>query len=134
MKKLLAFFTCMFVAISFTMAQSMEFETKAIDYGTVPQAKEQAEVAERGVREFKFTNTGDAPLIIERAKGSCGCTVPTYPTVPIMPGETASIKVQYDIKRMGAFTKYVTLTTNDMDQKDGGTPGQVQLKIFGTVE
>ena len=28
---------------------------------------------------FRFTNSGDAPLIISNAKGSCGCTVPNYP-------------------------------------------------------
>ena len=50
--------------------------------------------------EFTFTNTGNAPLIISNAKGSCGCTVPTWPREPIAPGATASIKVKYDSKRV----------------------------------
>ena len=47
---------------------------------------------------FRFTNSGDAPLIISNAKGSCGCTVPNYPKEPIAPGATASIDVTFDSK------------------------------------
>ena len=62
---------------------------------------------------FRFTNSGDAPLIISNAKGSCGCTVPNYPKEPIAPGSTASIDVTFDSKgRTGKQSKAVTLTTN----------------------
>ena len=40
-----------------------------------------------GETEFKFTNTGEGPLIISSAQGSCGCTVPEYPNAPVAPGE-----------------------------------------------
>ena len=85
-----------------------EFETLVMDYGTIEQHSDP-------YRFFKFTNTGDAPLIISNAKGSCGCTVPTYPKEPILPGETAEIKVRYATDRVGPFTKKVTLTTNEVD-------------------
>jgi hypothetical protein len=62
--------------------------------------------------EFVFTNTGNAPLIISNAKGSCGCTVPTWPREPIAPGATAVIKVKYDSKRVGPINKSVTITSN----------------------
>ena len=91
------------------------------DYGTVEQAS-------TGVRFFKFTNTGTAPLQIQNAKGSCGCTVPSYPHEPIMPGESGYIKVKYDTKRVGPFTKYVTLTTNALSNTT------TRLKITGAVE
>ena len=90
------------------------------NYGTIDNAS-------TGVRFFKFTNTGQAPLMITSAKGSCGCTVPSYPKEPIMPGEANYIKVKYDTKRTGAFTKYVTLTTNNADN------ATVRLRILGTV-
>lgn len=90
------------------------------NYGTIDNAS-------TGVRFFKFTNTGQAPLIISSAKGSCGCTVPSYPKEPIMPGEENYIKVKYDTKRTGAFTKYVTLTTNNSENTT------VRLRILGTV-
>ncbi|MCS6929939.1 MAG: DUF1573 domain-containing protein [Saprospiraceae bacterium] len=84
----------------------MTFETTTIDYGTIPKGAD-------GLRKFKFTNTGNEPLIIKSAKGSCGCTVPTYPKEPIMPGESAYIEVRYDTNRVGEFTKTVTITTNE---------------------
>lgn len=65
-----------------------------------------------GKRDFVFTNTGNTPLIITSAQGSCGCTVPTYPKEPIAPGATAKISVKYATDRVGAFSKTVTLTTN----------------------
>lgn len=94
---------------------------KTWDYGKI-------EKASTGVRFFKFTNTGDAPLVIQNAKGSCGCTVPSYPKEPIMPGATEFIKVKYDTKRVGNFTKSVTLTTNSK------TNTSTRLLIKGVVE
>ena len=88
----------------------MEFESTEVDYGTIEQNSDP-------LRVFNFTNTGDAPLIITHAKGSCGCTVPSYPKTPIAPGESAVIEVRYDTKRIGKFTKRVTLTTNEGAEK-----------------
>ena len=45
-----------------------------------------------------------------------------------MPGESGYIKVKYDTKRVGPFTKYVTLTTNATSNTT------TRLKISGTVE
>jgi len=83
----------------------IEFEQETIDYGTIPHNS-------NGVREFQFTNTGKEPLIIQTAKGSCGCTVPTWPKEPIAPGESGVIKVKYATNRVGGFRKTVTLKTN----------------------
>ncbi len=84
---------------------AFEFETETIDYGKIENGSD-------GEREFVFTNVGNAPLIIDQVKGSCGCTVPTKPEGPIMPGETGKIKVKYDTKRTGGFSKTVTITSN----------------------
>ena len=68
---------------------------------------------EKVTYSFQFTNSGDAPLIISNAKGSCGCTVPNYPKEPIAPGATASVDVTFDSKgRTGKQSKAVTLTAN----------------------
>ena len=62
---------------------------------------------------FTFTNSGDAPLIISSAKGSCGCTVPDWPKDPIAPGESGSIDVTFNSSgRSGKQNKAVTLTAN----------------------
>lgn len=83
----------------------MVFEAETIDYGTI---KKNAD----GNREFVFTNNGNKPLIITNTTGSCGCTVPTKPTEPIMPGQKGKIGVKYDTTRTGQFTKTVTVTSN----------------------
>ncbi len=86
----------------------MTFEVTTLDYGTIEKGADPH-------RKFKFTNTGNEPLIIKSAKGSCGCLVPTYPQEPIMPGESANIDVRYDTQRVGMFTKTATLTTNETE-------------------
>ena len=86
-------------------APEITFENETHDYGTIKQDAD-------GTCEFKFKNTGKEPLIISNAKGSCGCTVPTWPKEPVAKGQTAVIKVHYDTKRIGAFTKTVTINSN----------------------
>ena len=88
-----------------SQAQEISFEKEIHDFGTFEQHG-------NGTYEFKFTNTGDAPLIISNSKGSCGCTVPVWPKEPIAPGASNVIKVKYDTKRVGAFNKSVTITSN----------------------
>ncbi len=104
-----------------TSLAEITFETEVHDFGTIPHAG-------NGTYEFKFKNTGKEPLIISDAKGSCGCTVPTYPKdTPIKPGESNIIKVTYDTKRAGAFTKTVTIRSN------ANTPEKT-ITIKGKVE
>lgn len=81
------------------------FENETIDYGTIPHNAD-------GNREFVFVNTGNKPLIIESAQGSCGCTVPTTPKDPIQPGQRGVIGVRYATDRVGQFTKNVTVRSN----------------------
>jgi len=83
----------------------MTFETMEIDYGNIEQDSDP-------YRIFKFKNTGTEPLLITNARGSCGCTVPSYSKAPVPAGETSEIKVRYDTHRLGQFRKRVTLTTN----------------------
>ncbi len=104
MKTSILFFAVLFISISFN-AQEFKFEEETIDYGKI-------EKASNGERTFVFTNTGDQPLIIQKIKSSCGCTVPEKPSGPIMPGEKGEIKVSYDTKRVGGFSKSITITSN----------------------
>ena len=96
-----------------------EFEEEIIDYGDIAFNSD-------GNRVFKFTNIGKTPLIISQVKGSCGCTVPTKPEEPIMPGEVGEIKVKYATNRVGPFSKTVTITSNASEQTK-------VLKIKGRV-
>lgn len=65
-----------------------------------------------GAYEFEFTNTGNEPLILTKPRSSCGCTVPSWPKEPILPGETNNIKVTYNTHKVGAFNKTVTVYSN----------------------
>ncbi|MCB0398617.1 MAG: DUF1573 domain-containing protein [Winogradskyella sp.] len=97
----------------------ISFETEIIDYGTIEQHSD-------GTRLFTFANEGDVPLLITKVKTSCGCTVPSYSKAPILPGETGELKIKYDTKRLGAFTKTITVTSN----AEGGNK---ILKIKGNI-
>jgi hypothetical protein len=77
--------------------------------------------------EFVIKNTGDAPLLIRSAKGSCGCTVPEWPKEPVAVGEEAVVKVTFNSgNKKGKQNKTVTLVTNAI-------PSTKVLTIKGTV-
>ena len=77
--------------------------------------------------DFVIKNTGDAPLLIRSAKGSCGCTVPEWPKEPVAVGEEAVVKVTFNIgNKKGKQNKTVTLVTNAI-------PSTKVLTIKGTV-
>jgi hypothetical protein len=102
----------------------IEFKAKdnTIDYGTTTKKKD------NGVRSFEFTNTGDAPLIITNVLSTCGCTVPTKPNAPIMPGKTGKIEVKYSMIP-GPIRKTITVESNAVNYEGGRIP----LKIKGEV-
>ena len=107
--------------ISYTLSKStINFEETEFDYGTVDQGEKVNHI-------YKFKNTGSEPLIISNAKGSCGCTVPSWPKEPIPVGGTGEIAVQFDSKgKKGNQSKRVTLTANT-------DPAQTFLTIKGVV-
>jgi hypothetical protein len=92
-------------AVANSSTAEISFTKDLHDFGTISKG-------DNGTTEFTFKNTGKEPLIISNAQGSCGCTVPLWPKEPIAPGASSSIKVTYDTKRVGAFTKTVTITSN----------------------
>ncbi|GAB5565324.1 MAG: hypothetical protein Wins2KO_23870 [Winogradskyella sp.] len=97
----------------------IKFETEIINYGTIEQYSD-------GTKVFTFINEGDAPLTITNVKTSCGCTVPSYSKTPILPGETGEINIKYDTKRLGNFTKTITVMSNAQE-------GNKILKIKGKI-
>jgi len=88
-----------------TAVPIMTFETSEHDFGTIEQGTAQ-ETA------FKFTNTGNAPLIITDAKSSCGCTVPNPPKEAIAPGESSELMVKFNGSGQNQVTKTITVTAN----------------------
>ncbi|MBL0102796.1 MAG: DUF1573 domain-containing protein [Bacteroidetes bacterium] len=100
---------------------AFKFEAESHNFGTIKQG-------ESVTYEFKFTNTGNEPLIITNAAGSCGCTVPIWPKEPIMKGQTSTIKVTFNSAgKSGVQDKTVTLTSNAVEN-----PKVIHMQ--GTVE
>ncbi|AUS05802.1 DUF1573 domain-containing protein [Pseudotamlana carrageenivorans] len=115
-------FTILFIGLISLSVQAqakISFESDTIDYGTIEKGAD-------GVRVFKFTNTGNEPLIISKVSSSCGCTIPKKPKDPILPGKTGEIEVKYDTNRVNPIRKTITVISN------AETP-TVALKIKGLV-
>lgn len=98
---------------------SIVFDEMVHNYGTITQGAD-------GNCEFKFTNKGKAPLVLNNVHASCGCTVPTWPKKPILPGEEGIIKVKYNTARIGNFNKTITVNSNAANST-------VILRIKGNV-
>lgn len=84
----------------------MEFEEKEFDFGNIKEGDVVKHV-------FKFTNVGKTELVINNARGSCGCTIPSYPKEPIAVGASNEIEVQFNSKgKSGANHKVVSIIAN----------------------
>lgn len=82
------------------------FEEETYDFGEVDEGT----VVEH---TFRFTNTGKAPLLINSARSTCGCTAPEWPKEPIPPGESGAIQVKFNTQgKKNKQTKPVTVVAN----------------------
>lgn len=126
MKKLFAIFVLILASLPSVAQETadlkpvFQFVTETINYGKITHGSD-------GKRVFEFINTGKSPLIITRVQASCGCTVPKKPNDPIMPGEKGMIEVSYDTKRLGGFSKAITIFSNAKNERK-------MIKIRGYVE
>lgn len=85
---------------------SFSFAQEDHDFGTITDG----DIVEK---IFKFTNNGDAPLIISNATATCGCTVPKWPKEPIAAGESGEIQVRFNSRnKAGIQNKTITITAN----------------------
>lgn len=85
---------------------TMDFDKTEHDFGDIMQGDKVETI-------FTFTNNGEADLIIESAKGSCGCTVPEYPKTPVKPGDKATMTVSFNsVGKKGHHKKSVSIQAN----------------------
>ena len=122
MKKYSLILVCLVLSLA-AMAQKavITFEEKSYDFGKVNE--EDGKIT----HVFEFVNKGNAPLVINRAQASCGCTTPSWTKEPIEPGKKGSITVIYNTTgRPGAFTKTITIYSNASEE-------QFVLTIHGEV-
>jgi hypothetical protein len=98
---------------------TISFEEVEHDFGTIMDGTPVETV-------FKYTNTGNSPLVVSNIKSSCGCTVPEdWNKDPLAPGESAHFTVKFNGKGANQVSKTVTLTTNT----ESGTE-TVKIKAF----
>lgn len=126
MKKYLLITLMLVCAFTYANAQKqadIKFDKTTMDLGKFPESNPVQKCT------FKFTNTGNAPLIINQAIASCGCTVPEYTKEPVAPGKTGTINVTYNGKGKfpGFFKKTITIRTN-------GKTEMTRLYISGEME
>jgi len=100
----------LFFILSLTFAFSQENSPvlkvgKTFDFGQIDKNSE-------GIGNLKFYNTGKSPLIITNIASTCGCTVPSWPKEPVMPGDSGIINVIYDTRRVGTINKQITISSN----------------------
>lgn len=126
MKRLIILSILFVAALNVAIAQEkhaeIKFENTTHDFGTFSES----DPVQKCV--FKFTNIGNAPLVINKAMASCGCTVPSYTKAPIKPGEKGEIKVTYSGKGTipSHFKKTITIHTN-------GVVEMIRLHIKGEM-
>ncbi|MES2107559.1 MAG: DUF1573 domain-containing protein [Bacteroidota bacterium] len=101
-------------------AAAMKFEKETHDFGKI-------KAGDLVTYDFKFTNTGKAPLIITDAVATCGCTKPEYSKTPIKPGESSAIHVTFNSAgKVGLQDKQITITANT-------APAQSRVHLIGEV-
>lgn len=111
-----------FLGFTTAMAQAVvKFEKITHDFGEIPEGKSVSYT-------FKFTNTGDQPLVVHQAFPGCGCTVTDYTKDPIAPGESGEVKAVFNSDKQfpGKFKKPITVRSNASNQ-------MVRLYIMGTI-
>ena len=116
MKKFLIMSVMLMASVCFAMAQqnqaSIKFDKMIHNFGTFSEDQPTQKCV------FTFTNVGTAPLIINQAVASCGCTIPSYTKAPIKPGEKGEIKVTYNGTGAfpGNFKKTITVRTSGVTE------------------
>jgi hypothetical protein len=89
---------------------SISFADSLHDFGTINEG-------EKVSYTFKYTNTGENPLILDDVRASCGCTLPEWTKDELAPGEEGLIKVQYNSEgRPGEFKKTITVIANTQSE------------------
>jgi hypothetical protein len=113
MRKLLTLLVFAFFSVFLAQAQEksendpvITFDESSKDFGDITQGDKVEHV-------FKFENTGKSPLVISNVAATCGCTVPSWPKEPILPGAKAEIKVSFNSAgKMGKQNSVVRIYSN----------------------
>ena len=124
MKKVLAIYIVGFILSIITLSAqqrgaAISFKEDKFDFGKIKEADGPVS------HVFEFTNTGNAPLLLQNVQPTCGCTTPEWSKEPVKPGAKGTIKATFNpAGRPGSFDKPINITTN---------AGSTSIKFSGTV-
>jgi hypothetical protein len=117
MRKFVFFLFISFISTTiFGQTATVKFDVEEYNFGKI---KQNVPVN----YDFKFKNISKAPVIIENASASCGCTTPTWPKTPVMPNKANTIKAGFNAATVGTFEKTITITI-----KGSATPKVIKIK------
>ncbi len=105
----LLFVTVAVCALAQAPRPIMVFDRVTHNFGDVPRKGGDL------IKEFRFVNKGDAPLVIKKITKSCSCMSVVYSRKPVMPGEAAVIKIKYEPHKVepGIFHKAIQIYSNE---------------------
>ena len=95
------------------------FEEELHDYGEIVENGD-------GSYRFIFKNLSEEPIMVNRVRSTCGCTIPSWPREPIEPGEKGEIVVRYNTGLKGTFQKSIYVYSTAANSP-------VKLQIKGKV-
>ncbi|HEY8401803.1 MAG TPA: DUF1573 domain-containing protein [Cytophagaceae bacterium] len=100
----------------------LTFEQTSVDFGDLVQGDTVSHV-------FKFTNTGNEPLVLSEVITTCGCTAPIWTRAAIAPGKTGEILIRYNSAgKMGVQNKVVTVISNATNANQQ-SPARLSLRV-----
>ena len=89
-----------------TKGAEITFDSESFGFGEVEEGKP-------AIHEYKFTNTGDEPLIVSSVRPGCGCTTSGWTKEAVPPGGKGMVNASYNTQgRPGGATKSLTVTSN----------------------
>lgn len=106
---------------------NIKFGTDLHNFGNV-------DVNSENKYSFTFKNSGNEPLKISNAKGSCGCTVPNWPKEPILPGKSGEIEVVFRPSKAQAGTKQTKTVTVSANTSPTNTILKITAFVNKTAE
>ena len=97
----------------------LEFEPRVADLGVMNAGQSRQ-------TEFRIRNTADKAAVIRDVSVSCGCTRVEWPRSPLMPGDEAVMRVNFNAEQGGVFFKKIFVFV-------AGCRQPVSVAIKGTV-
>ena len=90
----------------------LSFTEVAFDFGDIHQG-------DKVQHTFTFENTGTEALVITNVQTTCGCTAPSWPRDPVVPGQKSEIVINFNSAgKMGKQNKVITILSNSVEPRE----------------